>query len=70
MSLLHLKITTPYSEQLRLDGVLLPNVKEIFTDFIPDFNQTNLGFNRFKYFLISLCQGTEFEIISRNNNTE
>lgn len=66
----HLKITTPYSEQLRLDGVLLTNVKEIFTDLIPEFNQTNLGFNRFKDFLISICQGTEFEIVSRNNNTE
>jgi NYN domain len=66
----HFKITTPYSEQLRLDGVLLPNIKEIFTDLIPGFNQTNLGFNRFKDFLISLCQGTEFEIVSRNNNTE
>ena len=66
----HIKITAPYSEQLRLDGVLLPNIKEIFTDLIPGFNQTNLGFNRFKNFLISLCQGTEFEIVSRNNNTE
>ncbi len=66
----HFKNTEPYSEQLRLNGVLLSSVKQVFTDLIPDFDHNSLGFNRFKDFLISVCQGSEFEIVSRNNSTE
>lgn len=66
----YLKAKEPYQSSLKQDGVDLADLHNIFREKISDFDYQELGFSRFKQFLNSIIQSTEFKIVNYGiNNT-
>ena len=66
--LYYLKTNESYCHLSRQDGVDIGHVKQVFTQMIPGFDHKQQGFKKFKDYLNSVCQGTEFETVFQNGN--
>ncbi len=64
----YLKTHEPYQSSLQNSGVDLSEVFNVFKEQISGFNYQELGFNKFKSFLISIIKGTEFKIFQSGMN--
>ena len=64
--LYYLKTNESYGHLSSKDGLDIGHVKQVFTQMIPGFNHKQQGFKKFKDYLNSVCQGTEFETVFQN----
>ena len=64
----YLRTNQPYQSSLRQDGVDFSIVHRVFKEQISDFDYQQLGFSKFKKFLNSIIQGTEFKIVCVDEN--
>lgn len=64
----YLKTNEPYCSLLGQNGLVLSVVRTIFTDLISGFDYKLQGFTKFKDYLASVCQNTEFEIVFHNGD--
>ncbi|MBV6627553.1 MAG: NYN domain-containing protein [Rivularia sp. (in: Bacteria)] len=64
----YLRNNQPYRSDLRQDGVDLSVVRKLCKEQISDFDYQELNFKKFKSFLKSIIQDTEFEIVHSGSN--